>query len=213
MDGLVIFSMADDDPLMEAAVARGLSTVVMDQPEPAALARRDRGALWIGIVTAPRQRWPPSASCAGAPPDRRHHLLLARGQERGRWRSREARRHLRGHAGAPGGLPPRRYRRRSRLGRGAGGGRDDQFVTRARGRPPPVGPAPASRRSVSVRPAGGGRDAGAPPARAPRPRTVGGRLRRRRHGGPLGLTTIRQPHRGKGELAVRLLLELMTAGR
>jgi DNA-binding LacI/PurR family transcriptional regulator len=50
MDGLLIFSMADDDPLVEAAIARGLPTVVMDEPEPASLARPGRDApRWIGI--------------------------------------------------------------------------------------------------------------------------------------------------------------------
>jgi DNA-binding LacI/PurR family transcriptional regulator len=53
MDGLLVFSLADDDPLLDAAVARGLPTVVMDEPEPPALARLARGSRgaprWIGI--------------------------------------------------------------------------------------------------------------------------------------------------------------------
>ncbi len=50
IDGLVIFSMADDDPLVDAAIARGLPTVVIDEPLPAALAARGRAVpSWIGI--------------------------------------------------------------------------------------------------------------------------------------------------------------------
>jgi len=50
IDGLLIFSMADDDPLVHAALARGLPTVVLGEPEPALLAGRGGEPLrWIGI--------------------------------------------------------------------------------------------------------------------------------------------------------------------
>jgi DNA-binding LacI/PurR family transcriptional regulator len=53
MDGLLVFSMADDDPLLQAAIARGLPTVVMDQPEPRSLAALTppgaQAPRWIGI--------------------------------------------------------------------------------------------------------------------------------------------------------------------
>ena len=53
MDGLLVFSMADDDPLLQAAIARGLPTVVMDEPEPLVLAALGAPGRetprWIGI--------------------------------------------------------------------------------------------------------------------------------------------------------------------
>jgi DNA-binding LacI/PurR family transcriptional regulator len=53
MDGLLVCSMADDDPLLQAAIARRLPTVVMDEPEPGSLAALTHpGAAaprWIGI--------------------------------------------------------------------------------------------------------------------------------------------------------------------
>jgi DNA-binding LacI/PurR family transcriptional regulator len=53
IDGLLIFSMADDDPLVDAAIARRLPTVVVDEPVPAALAGRG-GPMpcWVGIDDA-----------------------------------------------------------------------------------------------------------------------------------------------------------------
>ena len=53
IDGLLIFSMADDDPLVDAAIARRLPTVVVDEPEPAALAGRGGPVpCWVGIDDA-----------------------------------------------------------------------------------------------------------------------------------------------------------------
>ena len=52
IDGLLICSLSDDDPLVDAALARGLPSVVIDQPGPEALSPRSpRAALpsWIGI--------------------------------------------------------------------------------------------------------------------------------------------------------------------
>jgi DNA-binding LacI/PurR family transcriptional regulator len=50
IDGLVVNSLADDDPLLPVAIARRLPLVVIDQPEPARLA--ELGAPespWVGI--------------------------------------------------------------------------------------------------------------------------------------------------------------------
>jgi DNA-binding LacI/PurR family transcriptional regulator len=53
IDGLLIFSMADDDPLVDVAIARRLPTVVVDEPGPGALAGRGGPApCWVGIDDA-----------------------------------------------------------------------------------------------------------------------------------------------------------------
>jgi DNA-binding LacI/PurR family transcriptional regulator len=53
IDGLLIFSMADEDPLVDAAIARRLPTVVVDQPLPATLAQRGGPVpCWVGIDDA-----------------------------------------------------------------------------------------------------------------------------------------------------------------
>jgi DNA-binding LacI/PurR family transcriptional regulator len=51
IDGLVVFSLADDDPLLDPVRARRLPFAVIDQPEPSALrpASGDDGPPWIGI--------------------------------------------------------------------------------------------------------------------------------------------------------------------
>src|ERR1700733_9698656 len=51
IDGLLINSLADDDPLVDAALTRRLPTVVIDQPDPEELKRRASGPVpaWIGI--------------------------------------------------------------------------------------------------------------------------------------------------------------------
>lgn len=51
IDGLVISSLADDDPLVDAALARQLPTVVIDQPDPQQLATRvwPQAPCWVGI--------------------------------------------------------------------------------------------------------------------------------------------------------------------
>ncbi len=57
IDGLLIFSMADDDPVVDAAIARRLPTVVVDEPEPAALAGRGGPVpSWVGIDDAAAAR-------------------------------------------------------------------------------------------------------------------------------------------------------------
>ncbi len=47
IDGLVIYSLADDDPLIKAALTRRLPTVVIDQPGPDLLTRPS--PAWVGV--------------------------------------------------------------------------------------------------------------------------------------------------------------------
>lgn len=49
IDGLLASSLADDDPLLAAAVARRLPLVVIDQPRPAQLAMLGSRIPWIGV--------------------------------------------------------------------------------------------------------------------------------------------------------------------
>ncbi|MGY1698373.1 LacI family DNA-binding transcriptional regulator [Geodermatophilus sp. SYSU D00766] len=50
VDGLVVCSLGDDDPLLAAAVARGLPLAVVDQPRPARLAALGApGTPWVGV--------------------------------------------------------------------------------------------------------------------------------------------------------------------
>jgi len=50
IDGLIVNSLADDDPLVAAAVARRLPLAVVDQPDPARLgALGAPGTPWVGI--------------------------------------------------------------------------------------------------------------------------------------------------------------------
>ncbi len=50
VDGVVISSVADDDPLLRLALLRRLPVVVVDQPRPARLARLGDAAVpWVGI--------------------------------------------------------------------------------------------------------------------------------------------------------------------
>jgi DNA-binding LacI/PurR family transcriptional regulator len=51
IDGLILGSLADDDPLVAAALARGLPTVIIDQPDPAIFGRRvpHPRPSWVGI--------------------------------------------------------------------------------------------------------------------------------------------------------------------
>jgi DNA-binding LacI/PurR family transcriptional regulator len=50
VDGLVASSLSDDDPVLRAALTRGLPLVVVDQPEPGLLRDRHGAAPpWVGI--------------------------------------------------------------------------------------------------------------------------------------------------------------------
>lgn len=50
IDGLLVSSLADDDPLLQAAIARRLPLVVIDQPRPASL---PPDTPWIGVEDRP----------------------------------------------------------------------------------------------------------------------------------------------------------------
>ena len=50
VDGIIASSLAEDDPLLATVVARGLPLVVVDQPRPPALARLGAAdAPWVGV--------------------------------------------------------------------------------------------------------------------------------------------------------------------
>jgi DNA-binding LacI/PurR family transcriptional regulator len=49
IDGLIAYSLADDDPLLTATLTRRLPLVVIDQPRPAELANLDVYVPWIGV--------------------------------------------------------------------------------------------------------------------------------------------------------------------
>jgi DNA-binding LacI/PurR family transcriptional regulator len=49
IDGLIAYSLADDDPLLTATLTRRLPLVVIDQPRPAELANHDVNVPWIGV--------------------------------------------------------------------------------------------------------------------------------------------------------------------
>jgi DNA-binding LacI/PurR family transcriptional regulator len=215
MDGLLIFSMADDDPLVEAAVARGLPTVVMDEPEPAALARRGREApRWVGIDD--RAAAAMAAEYVLALGHRRIGVItfsLARGQQPGPV-GEDAQRAAT-YAVTRGRLDG--YRRAvTRAGVDwadvpvvAGTTSSVDEGARAAGTLLDLRPDLTALLCLSDRLAEGamralrgrGRD-------VPADVSVVG-FDDADTAGPLGLTTVRQPHRGKGELAVRLLLKLM----
>jgi DNA-binding LacI/PurR family transcriptional regulator len=218
IDGLLIFSMADDDPLVGAAVTRGLPTVVMDEPEPARLARPGaEPPRWVGIDDA-----------AGAAAAAEHLLALGhrrigvitfslmRGQQRGPV-GEDAQR------GATYAVTRRRlegYRRAAtRAGIDwaqvpvvAGTTSSVDEGARAAGTLLDLRPDVTALLCLSDRLA-----EGAMRALHVRGLDVPGDVSvvgfdDADTAAPLGLTTVSQPHRGKGELATRQLLELM-AGR
>jgi DNA-binding LacI/PurR family transcriptional regulator len=215
IDGLLIFSMADDDPLVDAAIARRLPTVVVDEPRPAALARRGGPVPgWVGIDDAAGARL-----AAQHVLDLGHERIavitfsLHRGQERGRMGEGEqaaatyavTRGRLEGYrraitaAGVEWSAVPVMAGVTSSVEEGAA----------AAAALLELGPPPTAILCLSDRLAEG----------AVR------ELRRRGLGVPgdvsvvgfddaetaaaLGLTTVRQPHRGKGERATRALLASM----
>ena len=51
IDGLIVFSVADDDPLLDAALARHLPLVVIDQPDPSSVRGPSAGGStpWVGV--------------------------------------------------------------------------------------------------------------------------------------------------------------------
>jgi DNA-binding LacI/PurR family transcriptional regulator len=49
VDGLLVNSLADDDPVLQAAITRQFPLVVIDQPRPARLRRLAPGIPWVGV--------------------------------------------------------------------------------------------------------------------------------------------------------------------
>lgn len=49
IDGLLAYSLADDDPVLTATLARRLPLVVIDQPRPDELARHGADIPWVGV--------------------------------------------------------------------------------------------------------------------------------------------------------------------
>ena len=215
IDGLLIFSMADDDPLVDAAIARRLPTVVVDEPEPATLAGRGGPApCWVGVDDT-----------AGARLAAEHVLSLGhqrlgvitfslhRGQERGAMDARAqaaatyavTRRRLEGYRGAV---------------TAAGG--DWSAVPVVAGVTSSVAegsvaaaalldlrPAPTALLCLSDRLAEGAlHEARRRGLDVPGDVSVVG-FDDAATAARLGLTTVRQPNRGKGEAATRALLALM----
>ena len=215
IDGLLIFSMADDDPLVNAAIARRLPTVVVDEPEPAALAGRGGPApCWVGVDDA-----------AGARLAAQHLLDLGheriavitfslyRGQERGRMGESEqaaatyavSRRRLEGYrraitaAGLDWSAVPVMAGVTSSVEEGAA----------AAAAVLELGPPPTAVLCLSDRLAEGAvRELRRRGLDVPGDVSVVGFDDADTAAG-LGLTTVRQPHRGKGERATEALLALM----
>jgi DNA-binding LacI/PurR family transcriptional regulator len=220
IDGLVVFSLADDDPLLDPVLARQLPFVVIDQPDPSALrgASEDGGPPWIGVDDRA------AAASAAA------HLLALGHRQLGVVSFGLARRGFRGMAdeAAQEGATYSVTRRRLAGYRVAvaGAGMDWSAVAVQVG----------ATSSVEE----GADAAAALLARTPRPtgllcmsdRLAEGALRCARRLGlrvpddlsiigfddaptasGLRLSTVRQPHRRKGELAAQALLDLVAGQR
>lgn len=215
IDGLLIFSMADDDPLVDAAIARRLPTVVVDEPEPAALTGRGGPVpCWVGIDDAAGAR---RAAEHVVGLGHRHigviTFALHRGQERGP-----------ADEGVQAGATYAVTRRRLEGYRQAvtAAGLDWSGVPVVAGVTSSVTegaaaaatlldarPAPTALLCVSDRLAEGAlAQARSRGLDVPGDLSVVGFDDADTAAG-LGLTTVRQPHRGKGERATRALVALM----
>jgi DNA-binding LacI/PurR family transcriptional regulator len=219
IDGLVVFSLADDDPLLAAVLARQLPFVVIDQPDPSSLRGPSAGGSpsWIGVDDR--------AAAAGAA----EHLALGH-RRLGVVSFGLARYRVRGMAdeAAQQGATYAVTRRR------LAGYRD--AVIRAGTDWSTVAVAGGATSAVKE----GAAMAAALLARTPRPtgllclsdRLAEGALQSARRLGlrvpddlsiigfddapgadALQLSTVRQPHRRKGELAARTLLDLLAQRR
>jgi DNA-binding LacI/PurR family transcriptional regulator len=220
IDGLVVFSLADDDPLLAAVLARQLPLVVIDQPDPSSLRGPSAGGSppWIGVDDR--------AAATGAAA----HLLALGHRRLGVLSFGLARHRVRGMAdeAAQQGATYAVTRRR------LAGYRD--AVTRAGMDWPTVAVAAGATSAVEE----GAAMAAALLARTPRPtgllclsdRLAEGALQSARRLGlrvpddlsiigfddapgadALQLSTVRQPQRRKGELAARTLLDLLAQRR
>jgi DNA-binding LacI/PurR family transcriptional regulator len=218
MDGLLVFSMADDDPLLQAAIGRGLPTVVMDEPEPASLAALTHpGAAaprWIGIDDRLAAR--SAAEHVLGLGHRRIGVVtfsLWRGQERGlmdedaqgRARYAVTRRRLEGlrEAAAGAGIAW------SDVPVAAGVTSSVQEGATAASTLLDARPEITALLCLSDRLAEGAmRVVRSRGLKVPGDVSVLG-FDDAPDAAPLGLTTVRQPHREKGEEASRMLLDLM----
>ncbi len=219
IDGLVVASLSDDDPVLAVAVARRLPLVVLDQPDASLVRDRD-GAHppWIGVddrgaaAAAVRhvlglghRRLGVVSFALGRPPVRA--LVDERAQAASSYAVTRRRRAGNGVGAGAAGLDwradPGGHRGRQHPRRGCG-----------RGRRAPPAVAPPDRPALPERPPRGGGPGGrnrAGPAGARRLSVVG--FDDGEPAGRLGLATVRQPHRRKGELAATALLDLLAARR
>jgi DNA-binding LacI/PurR family transcriptional regulator len=215
IDGLVICSLADDDPLLDAALARRVPTVVIDQPDPERLRARGRAAAaWIGIDDR-------AAACVAA-----EHLLALGHREVGVVTFGLSRRPTRGIADertqAEATYAVTRHRLQGYREAAIRAGLDWAGITVAAGTDSTVAegaaatatlldrtPAPTAILCLSDRLAEGAiqeaRDRG---LRIPDELSIVG-FDDAEPAARLGLTTIRQPNRDKGERAARALLALI----
>jgi DNA-binding LacI/PurR family transcriptional regulator len=220
IDGLVVFSLADDDPLLDAIRGRHLPLVVIDQPGPPSLRGpfADGSTPWIGIDDR--------AAAAGAAA----HLLALGHRRLGVVSFGLARRQVRGMADETAQQAATYAVTRHRLA----GYRD--AVVRAGTDWSTVAVAAGATSAVKE----GAAMTAALLARAPRPtgllcmsdRLAEGALQSARRLGlrvpddlsiigfddalgadTLQLSTVRQPNRRKGELAARTLLDLVAQRR
>ena len=215
IDGLVVFSLADDDPLLDAILGRHLPLVVIDQPGPSSLRGPSAGSTpWIGVDDR--------AAAAGAAA----HLLALGHRRLGVVSFGLARRRVRGVADETAQQAATYAVTRRRLA----GYRD--AVVRAGTDWSTVAVAVGATSAVKE----GAAMAAALLARTPRPtgllcmsdRLAEGALQSARRLGlrvpddlsiigfddapgadALQLSTVRQPNRRKGELAARTLLDLV----
>ncbi len=218
IDGLVVASLSDDDPVLPVVVARRLPLVVLDQPDASRVRDRD-GAHppWIGIddrgaaAAAARhllglghRRLGVVSFALGRPPVRA--LVDERAQAATSYAV--TRRRLAGYrdaardAGLDWGAVPVVTGADSTLAEGAAAA--DALLARS--------PRPTALLCLSDRLAEGALEAADRRGlRVPRDLSVVG-FDDGEPAGRLGLTTVRQPHRHKGELAATALLDLL-AGR
>jgi DNA-binding LacI/PurR family transcriptional regulator len=216
IDGLIISSLADDDPLLAAALTRRLPTVVIDQPDPGTLEARAGGATpaWIGIDDRAAARV--AAEHLLALGHRQLGVIafgLHRNPRRGLADAREqaaatyavSRHRLQGYRDAvrDAGLEWERVTivagTNSTIAEGA------TAAATLLGR----SPRPTALLCLSDRLAEGAmQTAGARGLEMPRDLSIVG-FDDAASAGPLGLTTIKQPIRRKGELAAHALLSLL----
>ena len=216
IDGLVVFSLADDDPLLDAILGRHLPLVVIDQPGPPSLRGpfADGSTPWIGVDD--------HAAAAGAAA----HLLALGHRRLGVVSFGLARHRVRGMADETAQQAATYAVTRRRLA----GYRD--AVVRAGTDWSTVAVAAGATSAVKE----GAAMAAALLARTPRPtgllcmsdRLAEGALQSARRlglrvpddlsiigfddapgAGALQLSTVRQPNRRKGEIAARTLLDLV----